>query len=76
MKIMKPYYLKKAEFSGWSSHTQVKTKYCNKKDFEKVFKGTGKIFRFNKGEYVFVVTLSGILLYKRGEFDYGEVREL
>lgn len=66
--MVKKYYLKDAEFEGGSSYKARETNYTNKKQFESVHSKTGKIFRFNKGEYVFVLQTTGILCYKRGKF--------
>ena len=65
---MKPYFLKTADFKGGSSYQGKETSYHNKKDFEDSFNKTGQIFRFNKGEYIFVLTTMEILCYKRGKF--------
>ena len=64
----KEYYLKKAKFKGGSSYEEIETNYKNKKHFDNAFKPSCKIFRFNKGEYVFVLQTTGILCYKRGKF--------
>ncbi len=71
MSNSKKYKMKHADFKDGSDEKWRETGYSNKKQFEKNFDpknfSTAKIFRFNKGEYVFVLTMQGIIVYTKNK---------